>query len=138
MCLDVRILARRGMNLGFRIFGWVMVGPLLALLLSRWLYFDKHHALIAANMFARYLYLFAWPILPIAWVLEETALGVASSVVCAWHAILLWRDVRGLVIPRRKFAGKGSRLRVVAANLLMVNPKAGALMKVWAIKPTKQ
>jgi endonuclease/exonuclease/phosphatase (EEP) superfamily protein YafD len=103
--------------------GWVVVGPLAALVAARVFWHDGTWLLLLANMFTTWLLIPAWAVLAGAAVLRRRALGCVALAVCVFHAGL-WVPP---LLPRSGPPLAGDGVRLLSANLLMVHPEPDAL-----------
>jgi endonuclease/exonuclease/phosphatase (EEP) superfamily protein YafD len=102
---------------------WAVVGPLLLLVLLRLVAHDATMELIVLNAMTSWVYLPAWLVLIGAMSAREWRLVAAAGVIVA--AQLIWLDPRTVMATDATDLGPDPpRLRVMSANLLMVNRDA--------------
>ncbi len=100
--------------------GWWVTAPLALVAVLRLVAHDATLELVALNAVSQWLYLPAWLVLPLAGSARRWPLALVSLGLVALH--VAWIGPRGLVAAAPPQASaQGQRLRVMSANLLMVN-----------------
>ncbi len=115
--------------------GWVLVAPLVPLLLARLIAPDAGLVLIGVAALTPYLYLPAYPVALVARLGRRWALASVALAIAGFHTILVLPDLLpGAPLPDD--LEERATIRLVGANLLMVNPDTdGIAREILAADP---
>lgn len=98
---------------------WFVVLPLLVVATLRLVAHDATFELVALNAITPWLYLPAWCALALGLFVRKTRLSMAAGSIVIAHVV--WLDPRVLLRAEHPAPASNARLRVMSANVLMVN-----------------